>query len=63
MEATTLGAMRQIAARVLQGHVLGHALIVRHVRAGDVYVRLRRRCVSSWGSRWRLILISCIFSL
>lgn len=62
MEATPLGAMREIAARVLQGHVLGNALIMRHVGAGDVYVRLRRRGISSWSSRWGLIMISCIFS-
>ena len=62
MEAAALGAMREITARVLQGHVLGNALIVRNVGAGDVYIRLRRRGVSSWRSRWRLIMISCIFS-
>lgn len=52
MEATALGAMREVAPGVLQGHVLGNALVMGHIGAGDVYVRLRGRCISSWSSRW-----------
>lgn len=63
MEAATLRAVRQVTSRILHGHVLGNALIMGYIWTGDINIRLWGRGIPGGGTRWRLIVIRCIFSV
>lgn len=63
MKSSSLGSMRQVTPRVLHGQVLGNALIMRSVGAWNVYIRLRRRCISSRSARWGFVMIPSVFSI
>lgn len=59
MAAAAFGAVGQIFVWVPVGWVFGLALIVRGIRAGDVELRLRGRCIPCGCQRWGFIMVPC----
>lgn len=63
VEAAALGPVGQVTARVLEGHVLGQALVVGHVGAGDVDVGLRGGSVARGSAGRGLVLVRGVFGV